>query len=118
MVGKVARCQKGILGVVSGKKKSKGQQVWVGVSFEGGPWQSKDPVVVADCLEDYLADNSETPEVHLVMADVEPEDELETYRGTIVGVFTNAEDATIYHNEIAAEDPDRTYEVESFAINS
>ena len=118
MVGKVARCQKGVLGVISGKKKSKGQQVWIGVSFDGGAWQSQDPVVVAESLEDYLASNAETPEVHLVLADVEPEEELETYRGTIVGAFTNVEDATVYHSEVAAEDPDRTYEVESFAIQS
>lgn len=66
-VGSVCRCRKGIFGVVAkirnvSKKVSceyheaDGDGYWLyeGIAFDGTAWQSKEPVLVAETIEDYL----------------------------------------------------------------
>lgn len=48
--GRVAKCQRGILGVV--QYESNG--VWYGVSFEGGNWESRKPEFVADSVDRFI----------------------------------------------------------------
>jgi hypothetical protein len=46
-IGCIARCQKGILGYVQGRKIVKGETIWVGYRLEdNGEWQSKTPTII------------------------------------------------------------------------
>ena len=52
LIGKVARCKKGITGLITGQK----DKLYVGVALEGdvgSPWQSLRPRVIGD-MDDYV----------------------------------------------------------------
>lgn len=56
MIGKVAKCRHGIVGVIDkAVVQPDGRTLWKGKSLEGRPWQSVVPVVLADTLEEYNA---------------------------------------------------------------
>jgi hypothetical protein len=55
MIGKVCACSKGIIGVVTAIHTTKlGQRVYSGLNMRGGSWQSVQPTIIADSLEDYI----------------------------------------------------------------
>lgn len=55
MIGRVAKCGRGILGVIAySKVMGDGSVVYHGVSFGGEKWQSKMPRVLANSLDEYL----------------------------------------------------------------
>lgn len=55
--GCIAKCSKGIIGVVErrGVSKFDGSEMWIGTSTEGKPWGSRNPTLVAENVGDYLA---------------------------------------------------------------
>jgi len=64
-VGNVCRCKQGRLGVVTELKwepgpvvygKSTSRTLYKGIGFDGRKWQSVDPEVINDTLNDYCAD--------------------------------------------------------------
>ncbi len=55
LVGKVCRCSRGELGLVTGRKRLPWGTAWVGVPLNRtGLWSSGDPKVVAENLDEYL----------------------------------------------------------------
>lgn len=57
LVGKVAVCSRGIAGVITGRKELPWGESWVGKKINNGePWASRKPTVIADSLDEYMAD--------------------------------------------------------------
>lgn len=54
LIGKVAMCDRGVVGVITGRKKLDWGESWIGERIEdGGKWYSKNPAILADSLEEY-----------------------------------------------------------------
>ena len=49
MFGKVARCKTGKLGVIWAVR----QGTYIGIGFDGTPWESKEPEIIADSILEY-----------------------------------------------------------------
>ena len=59
VIGKVAKCGHGILGViVYTRTMGDGTVIYHGVSFDGKNWQSKMPRIIANSINEYLEKNS------------------------------------------------------------
>lgn len=54
-VGSVAKCKRGIIGIVLNKKGD----VYFGITLRGRPWQAVEPQMLADSVYDYIIDNLE-----------------------------------------------------------
>ena len=54
LIGKIAMCSKGVVGVITGRKKLDWGEAWIGERLEdSGNWSSKNPAILADSLEEY-----------------------------------------------------------------
>ena len=70
MIGKVAKCKRGIIGVISHRARTlgnnhhiKGPLVYKGVTLNGNKWQSKNPEVIAENLNEYFVQQIEKHEI-------------------------------------------------------
>lgn len=55
LIGTICRCKHGILGLVTDWKYVSTEPVYYGFRIkDGGAWQSKNPTVVYNSLEDYI----------------------------------------------------------------
>lgn len=53
--GKVAKCKAGKIGVISAKRTFFPEGlVYIGVALDGSRWQSKDPEIIADNIDEYI----------------------------------------------------------------
>lgn len=56
--GKVAKCKHGKVGVITNYSTSyvygKLTHTWIGISLKGRRWQSKDPEIIAENLDEYI----------------------------------------------------------------
>ena len=59
LVGKVAICSKGRIGVITGRATLPWGESWVGVGFDGKQWASRSPSVIADNVNDYISGRME-----------------------------------------------------------
>lgn len=58
--GTVAESGNGSIGIVQGQRKSTtGNILWVGISFNGRPWASRNPKVLSYSLHQYISDSIE-----------------------------------------------------------
>lgn len=62
MIGKVAKCKRGKLGIIVKSKVMPADSddptvdtVYYGIGFDGARWQSKHPEVIADSVDEYIA---------------------------------------------------------------
>lgn len=55
LYGKICKCQKGIVGVVTHVVISNNDRIYHGITFDGKKWQSKLPLLIADSIEEYYA---------------------------------------------------------------
>jgi len=54
LVGKVARCSKGRLGVITGHRKLLWGRSWIGVGLDGqGFWTSRNPTIESESIVQY-----------------------------------------------------------------
>lgn len=54
LIGKVATCGKGIIGVINGKKTLAWGESWVGERLDdGGLWASSKPKIIANSIDEY-----------------------------------------------------------------
>lgn len=56
-IGKVAKCGKGRIAVITGKDYtawSPDEKVWIGVGLDGVSWSSKKPEIISDSIIEYL----------------------------------------------------------------
>jgi len=53
LIGKVARCKRGILGIISHRVTNDGKESYLGVSLAGKLWMSFSPEIVADSISEY-----------------------------------------------------------------
>lgn len=59
--GKVAKCKHGKLGIIYGqimdyKDVEQGTLIYIGVNLDGSKWQSKDPDILADNIDQYITE--------------------------------------------------------------
>jgi hypothetical protein len=54
MIGSVAKCGNGVLGIITYTKNNYGVVIYHGISFDGKPWHSKMPRVVAKSINEYF----------------------------------------------------------------
>jgi hypothetical protein len=54
MIGSVAKCGNGVLGIITYTRNIDGVTMYHGISFDGKPWQSKMPRVVAKSINEYF----------------------------------------------------------------
>ena len=59
-VGNVAHCKQGKLGIITNVKKTRvsvdceGHTLYLGVGFDGKPWQSCSPVYISESVDEYI----------------------------------------------------------------
>ena len=56
LFGKVCSCRRCFIGVVTGMEffpDSKYKFCWTGVTLKGKPWQSNNPVILANSIQEY-----------------------------------------------------------------
>ncbi len=57
LVGKVARCSKGEIGLITGRSILPFKTFWIGIPLNRpGEWSARAPVIVANSLQEYLTD--------------------------------------------------------------
>ena len=62
MIGKVCKCKKGILGIptrvryrtVRLSPRRKREMYYEGINLDGGNWESKDPTVIAENVNEFI----------------------------------------------------------------
>lgn len=54
LIGKVAKCHKGEIGIITHRVGLNGNRVWRGIKFNGDLWESKKPTIISDNLNQYL----------------------------------------------------------------
>lgn len=56
MIGKVALCQHGIAGIITEQRSI----MYYGKTLGGKDWQSKNPTIIADSIDEFILNNIET----------------------------------------------------------
>lgn len=54
MIGKVAKCKHGKIGVITRVGIKSCSDYYYGIAFDGTSWESKDPVILADNINEYI----------------------------------------------------------------
>ncbi len=58
MLGSVAKCQNGILGIICDIRiEGLREIVYRGVTFNGRSWQTSDPIIISRTVNDYIQGN-------------------------------------------------------------
>lgn len=58
-IGKVAKCSKNCVGIISGVTKNNSDDgfLWTGFTIDGLPWQSVCPTIIAESVREYIESN-------------------------------------------------------------
>lgn len=55
LIGRVGICSHGRIGIITGRAVLPWGDSWVGIGIDGKDWASRNPIVIAKSVEEYIA---------------------------------------------------------------